>query len=275
MRSRLLKKLSQNKFLVRNCRSVCSGRQSGQKRRALPPLLEQKARLCLHRVQSSTRQQKLGYREHHLSRRGTSARKDLSWIVSSRQEETGVMFSTPALGEAANHSASQKPPAIAGRPASEAAAEFTLDDIVQHPLPGYNSPSAISFSPDDTVISYLHSPDGTLSRRLYVFETKSGNKQLLVTPPGGGVDESSLSTEEKLRRERQRERGLGVTRYDWSKNAAVPRVMVPLPGGVSSVTGIFILFFFRISPFLQHLPAALLRFVFSAATCGSAFWSML
>jgi dipeptidyl-peptidase-4 len=53
-----------------------------------------------------------------------------------------------------------------------------------------------------------------------------------VTPPGDGVDEGNLSTAEKLRRKRLRERGLGVTRYEWAKGISSPRLMVPLPGGV-------------------------------------------
>ncbi|CAI5515799.1 unnamed protein product [Closterium sp. Naga37s-1] len=82
------------------------------------------------------------------------------------------------------------------------------------------------------MISYLFSEEGTLTRKLFAYELKTGQQKLLVAPPGGGVDEDNLSMEEKLRRERQRERGLGITRYDWSKNVAVPRIMIPLPDGV-------------------------------------------
>ncbi|CAI5957943.1 unnamed protein product [Closterium sp. NIES-65] len=114
----------------------------------------------------------------------------------------------------------------------ELSRNFPVDDIVQHPLPGYVSPSAIAFSPDDQMISYLFSEEGTLTRKLFAYELKTGQQRLLVAPPGGGVDEDNLSMEEKLRRERQRERGLGITRYDWSKNVAVPRIMIPLPDGV-------------------------------------------
>ncbi|CAI6004620.1 unnamed protein product [Closterium sp. NIES-64] len=85
------------------------------------------------------------------------------------------------------------------------------------------------------MISYLFSEEGTLTRKLFAYELKTGQQRLLVAPPGGGVDEDNLSMEEKLRRERQRERGLGITRYDWSKNVAVPRIMIPLPDGVSSL----------------------------------------
>lgn len=116
---------------------------------------------------------------------------------------------------------------------AEASAFFpVVEDIVQHPLPGYAAPTSISFRPDDGAISYLYSPDNTLSRQLYVFDPDTWQQRLLVAPPRGGVEEDSLSTAEKLRRERVRERGLGVTRYEWSKNAAAPLLMVPLPDGV-------------------------------------------
>ena len=109
---------------------------------------------------------------------------------------------------------------------------FPVEDIVQYPLPGYVAPASVSFSSDDKLITYLYSPDSTLSRKIYAFDVTARQQRLLVSPPGGGVDEGNLSTVEKLRRERLRERGLGVTRYEWAKGCATPRLMVPLPGGV-------------------------------------------
>ncbi|KAG6412619.1 hypothetical protein SASPL_125302 [Salvia splendens] len=53
--------------------------------------------------------------------------------------------------------------------------------------------------------------------------------------PDGGLDENNLSAEEKLRRERLRERGLGVTRYEWVKTSPRrKRLIVPLPAGIYS-----------------------------------------
>ncbi|CAM6096505.1 unnamed protein product [Calypogeia fissa] len=109
---------------------------------------------------------------------------------------------------------------------------FPVEDIVQYPLPGYVAPASVAFSPDDKLISYLYSPDSTLSRKIFAFDPVLLQQRLLVTPPGGGVDEGNLSTAEKLRRERLRERGLGVTRYEWAKSGFAPRLMVPLPGGI-------------------------------------------
>ncbi|KAG6655149.1 dipeptidyl aminopeptidase 4 [Carya illinoinensis] len=110
---------------------------------------------------------------------------------------------------------------------------FPLEEIVQSPLPGCGVPSAISFSPDDSIITFLFSPDHTLNRKVFAFNLKTGKQELLFSPPDGGLDESNISPEEKLRRERLRERGLGVTRYEWVKMGLTKKaIMVPLPAGI-------------------------------------------
>uniref|UniRef100_A0A2P2L8S3 Uncharacterized protein MANES_01G183000 n=1 Tax=Rhizophora mucronata TaxID=61149 RepID=A0A2P2L8S3_RHIMU len=110
---------------------------------------------------------------------------------------------------------------------------FPVEDIVQSPLPGYVAPTSISFSPDDTLVTYLFSPDHNLSRKVFAFDLKNGKQELFFSPPDGGLDESNISEEEKLRRERSRERGLGVTRYEWMETSSNKKsIMVPLPAGV-------------------------------------------
>lgn len=113
---------------------------------------------------------------------------------------------------------------------------FPVEEIVQYPLPGYEAPSSISFSPDDSLIAYLFSPDHTLNRKVFSFDPKTFKQELLFSPLDGGFDESNISPEEKLRRERLRERGLGVTRYEWVKSSSKRKaIMVPLPAGVCSL----------------------------------------
>lgn len=110
---------------------------------------------------------------------------------------------------------------------------FPVEEIVQYPLPGCVAPTSISFSPDDNIVTYLFSPDHTLNRKVFAFDLKSGKQELIFSPPDGGLDESNISPEEKLRRERSRERGLGVTRYEWVKASSRKKeIMVPLPAGV-------------------------------------------
>ncbi|EOY23543.1 Prolyl oligopeptidase family protein isoform 1 [Theobroma cacao] len=110
---------------------------------------------------------------------------------------------------------------------------FPVEEIVQSPLPGYVAPTSVSFSPDDSLIAFLFSPDHTLSRKVFTLDLNAGKQELFFSPPDGGLDESNISPEEKLRRERSRERGLGVTRYEWVKTISKKKtIMVPLPGGI-------------------------------------------
>lgn len=128
--------------------------------------------------------------------------------------------------------------AAAGAGGCAAAPSVELLDIVQHPLPGYGAPVALSFSPDDRRVAFLYSPDGTLHRNVYAFDPAQRRQELLFGPPdGGGLEEGNLSAEERLRRERARERGLGVTRYEWRARlpgtpASRAGIVVPLPSGV-------------------------------------------
>ncbi|XP_076957821.1 uncharacterized protein LOC143633390 [Bidens hawaiensis] len=110
---------------------------------------------------------------------------------------------------------------------------FSIDQIVQYPLPGYDAPTSVNFSPDDNLISYLFSPDQTLNRKVFVFDLITRKQDMFFTPPDGGLDEDNLSQEEKFRRERARERGLGVTRYEWVNTTSKKNtIMVPLPAGI-------------------------------------------
>lgn len=110
-------------------------------------------------------------------------------------------------------------------------AERVIDlvDVARYPLPGTLAPGAIAFTPDDTAVTWLHSPDGTLSRELFAVDVGTGEVRPLV---GGdaGVQEGELSLEEKLRRERMRELATGVTHYQWSEKNDV--LLVPLASGL-------------------------------------------
>jgi len=118
-------------------------------------------------------------------------------------------------------------------PPTPAAPALTTEAIAEFPLPGMLQPTAVAWSPDDRLITYLRSPDRSLVNQLYAFDPQTGEEQLLLAPPGGGETEDNLSHEEKLRRERQRQRGLGITRYKWTHHSAkAPRILVPLTGGV-------------------------------------------
>ena len=108
--------------------------------------------------------------------------------------------------------------------------ELTPEDIATYPLPGTAIPGDFAFSPDDGLITFLHSADGSLTRQLYALDPETGERRVLVTPPDGGLREENVSLEEALRRERQRQRGLGITQYAWARHAN--RVLVPLQGAL-------------------------------------------
>lgn len=106
---------------------------------------------------------------------------------------------------------------------------FPIEEVARYPLPGMaRLPSAVRPDPTSKMLTYLWSEDGTLSRQLYAHDPSSGERRLMFAPEGGGATEENLSAEEKLRRERTRERGLGVTSYAWAKEAN--RVLVPVRG---------------------------------------------
>ncbi|MEX1367097.1 MAG: hypothetical protein AB1Z98_28475, partial [Nannocystaceae bacterium] len=104
-----------------------------------------------------------------------------------------------------------------------------IEEVAKYPLPGTAIPGAFRFSPDGKWLTYLDSPDRSLTRQLYVEPVDgSAPRRVMFEPPEGGATEDNLSAEEKLQRERRRERALGVTRYAWAEKGL--RVLVPLRG---------------------------------------------
>ena len=79
---------------------------------------------------------------------------------------------------------------------------ISYEDIATFPRPGCSAPDSIAFSPDDSVVTYLASSDGSLSRQLYAMDVANGQVRELCKPPSGTGEEETFSLEEKLRRER-------------------------------------------------------------------------
>lgn len=105
-----------------------------------------------------------------------------------------------------------------------------LNEVAQIPAPGMSFPADLAFSPDDYLVTYLYSPERSLTRQLFAFDIQSGQHKLLVTPPGGGTTEENVSPEEALRRERMRQLEVGVTQYAWSKQGE--RLLIPAQGSI-------------------------------------------
>jgi dipeptidyl-peptidase 4 len=107
---------------------------------------------------------------------------------------------------------------------------LSVEDIATYPLPGMAVPDAFAFSPDDRLLAYLHSPEYSLARQLSVLDLATGTEPTFVTPPAGGTTDANVSLEEALRRERQRQRAIGVTQFAWT--GARDQVLVPLQGAL-------------------------------------------
>lgn len=79
---------------------------------------------------------------------------------------------------------------------------ITSKDVASLPQPGFNLADSIKFSPDDTLLTYLRSPNQTLSRQLYAYNIKSEKEYVYAEPnTDNEKSEENLSIEEKLRRE--------------------------------------------------------------------------
>jgi dipeptidyl-peptidase-4 len=102
-----------------------------------------------------------------------------------------------------------------------------LEALAQYPLPGMAYPDSLAFSPDDRWITYLYSPENSLTRGLFAYDPETGGSRRLGELPEqeSGEDET---IEEALRRERQRQREGGITQYAWAEKAN--RLLIPAQG---------------------------------------------
>ncbi len=107
---------------------------------------------------------------------------------------------------------------------------LTLEETIKFPLPGMNVPGMLRFSPDGRTITYLYSPDSSLTRQLYAYDLETGTARLLITPPDGGTTDDNVPLAEALRRERLRQREFGITSYAWSGDGRT--LLIPLRGSL-------------------------------------------
>lgn len=116
------------------------------------------------------------------------------------------------------------------------ASRITLRDVAHYPLPGTNAPVSPAFSADSRYVTYLYSPDNTLTRELWCYDRRSGREFRLLEPAGGGDSDQTVSREEALRRERQRQLASGVTAYAWSEQGNT--LLVPMRGDLFVKRGV-------------------------------------
>jgi len=106
----------------------------------------------------------------------------------------------------------------------------SLADIGRLPLPGTDVPSSVRFAPDGRALTYLQAEPGSLVQSLWRHDLATGERTLLVAPPGEREREAGLSHAEHLERERRRTSILGVTEYAWLGAGPRPVLLVPMGG---------------------------------------------
>lgn len=90
----------------------------------------------------------------------------------------------------------------------------TVDEVAAYPWPGLAAPTMLRFAPQSSLITYLDTENSDLHRVLFAVDPVTNQRQNIFSPPQ--QDDTPLPLEEQLRRERLRERGKGVSRYQFS-----------------------------------------------------------
>lgn len=104
-----------------------------------------------------------------------------------------------------------------------------IEAVAALPLPGTAVPNHFQFSPDGKWLLYLDSSAGSLVKQLYRRHLEEETIELLVDAAQTGATEQNLSLEEQLRRERLRQRTLGISQYSQNRQG---QLLIPLPGGL-------------------------------------------
>ena len=109
-----------------------------------------------------------------------------------------------------------------------------IEEVAKFPPPGMSTPVSFSFSPDDSLLTYLYGPNQSPVRQLYAMDTETGEARVIqvsVDP-----DDVELSLDEQLLRQRQRQLGEGIVRYSWAGKRDV--MLIPAQSGVYLKYGI-------------------------------------
>src|SRR5712691_128010 len=113
-------------------------------------------------------------------------------------------------------------------------------DLLRQPALGMDAPTQVAFSPDAQALTYLWSATGENVRQLWWHDLATGERRIIAEPPTTAADETSLTAEELLRRQRRHEAALGITEYAWAASSnsllaiATGTCLVGRDGGVAS-----------------------------------------
>ncbi len=99
--------------------------------------------------------------------------------------------------------------------------QLSLEDIAHYPRPGMDIPSCVGFTPDSQKVVYLLGAPDSLAQELWAYDLVSGGRQQLTEMVSDAVDAAkTLSPNEELRRERSRQRELGIVSYQFAQAAS-------------------------------------------------------
>ncbi len=109
---------------------------------------------------------------------------------------------------------------------------LTIADLARFPRPGTLVPQRFRFTKDGRWLFFLWSETQDLRLSLWALDLESGERRVVAGPRPEQTDESRLSLEEQLRRERERQRAVGITTYDLAPDALEPTLIWPTPEGL-------------------------------------------
>ncbi|HET8842190.1 MAG TPA: DPP IV N-terminal domain-containing protein [Ktedonobacteraceae bacterium] len=97
---------------------------------------------------------------------------------------------------------------------------LSLKDVAHYPRPGMHVPGHVSFTPDSQKVAYLFGASDSLAQELWIYDPTSGERRRLTAMADTIGDAAApFSLEEELRRERIRQRELGVVSYQFMQAA--------------------------------------------------------
>jgi dipeptidyl-peptidase-4 len=98
---------------------------------------------------------------------------------------------------------------------------LTLERVASYPPPGTRVASNFRFGHDGRYLYFLAVEGGGVARSLFREVVSSGDREAMARPPQGTPGEAGLTSEEILRRERQRIQDKGITQYHLAAAADV------------------------------------------------------
>jgi dipeptidyl-peptidase-4 len=108
--------------------------------------------------------------------------------------------------------------------------QLTLKDVARYPRPGMNAPNQVEFTPDNQKVAYLLASAGSLAQELWTYDLISSERRQMTQMATDLVSHTGqFSIDEELRRERTRQRGLGVTGYQFAQSTESGPLILLIP----------------------------------------------